>query len=174
MSFGRVTLVLAVASLVACSKDKRTTTPREIPAPSVQVGSCGEPGKDGVMSANPKVDHADRDLDGDNIVETIVTDRAMCTSDGNCYWNVFKAPQPDSASTCARYLGTFSGAALEPLTSAGESNMHDVRGYWNLHGGRLLLQSYRFVRGGYELTEALLCKRAADDRLECSDDDSRD
>jgi hypothetical protein len=47
--------------------------------------------------------------------------------------------------------------------------MADVRGYWNLHGGRFLLQSYRFLHGGYRIVEALLCKREADDRLECAD-----
>ena len=99
-----------------------------------------------------------------------MVDRAMCTSEGNCYWNVFKAA-PASSQECARYAGTFAGAALEPLAQKGDENMSDVRGYWNLHGGRLLLQSYRFVRGGYQLTEALLCKRAADDKLDCTDSD---
>jgi hypothetical protein len=47
--------------------------------------------------------------------------------------------------------------------------MADVRGYWNLQGGRLLLQSYRFTRDGYQLVDALLCKRATDDRLDCAD-----
>jgi hypothetical protein len=36
--------------------------------------------------------------------------------------------------------------------------MADVRGYWNLHGGRLLLQSYRFVR-----------RLSLDDKLDCAD-----
>jgi hypothetical protein len=47
--------------------------------------------------------------------------------------------------------------------------MADVRGYWNLHGGRLLLQSYRFQRGGYRIVEALVCKRGDDDKLDCAD-----
>ena len=47
--------------------------------------------------------------------------------------------------------------------------MTDVRGYWNLHGGRLLLQSYRFTRGGYRIVEAVQCRREHDDRLECMD-----
>jgi hypothetical protein len=33
----------------------------------------------------------------------------------------------------------------------------------------MLLESYRFVRGGYRVTDVLQCKRAADDRLECAD-----
>jgi hypothetical protein len=122
------------------------------------------------MSSSPKLDRADRDLNGDGAVENIVVDRAMCTSDGNCYWNVFVPPH-GSDRECSRYAGTFAAAALEPLGSRGEDNMTDVRGYWNLHGGRLLLQSYRFVRGGYQIVEALLCRRAADDRLDCMDGD---
>lgn len=145
--------------------------PREVPTPTVQVGSCARPGVDGVMGSSPRLDRADRDLDGDGTPESIVVDRAMCTAEGNCYWNVFKAPPAGSAGECARYAGTFAGAALEPLAQKGDDNMSDVRGYWNLHGGRLLLQSYRFVRGGYQLTDALLCRRAADDKLDCTDSD---
>ncbi len=119
------------------------------------------------MSASPKSDHADRDLDGDGVAESIVVDRSMCTVEGNCYWNVFLS----HAGECARYAGTFAAAALEPLSSRGEDGLSDVRGYWNLHGGRQLLQSYRFVRGGYQLVEALVCRRGSDDKLECMDDE---
>jgi len=136
-----------------------------MPTPSVQVGACGEPGRDGVMSQKPKIDHADRDLDGDGRNEPIVVDRALCTPEGNCYWNVFVS----KGDSCARYAGTFKAAALEPLTTKGEENMTDVRGYWNLHGGRLSLETYRFVRGGYLLVEAVQCRRAGDDRLECAE-----
>ncbi len=163
--------VLAIVlGLVGCGgRAKQPTSARVIPTPSVQVGQCGEPGRDGVMGQSPTVDRADRDLDGDTVVESIVVDRGMCTSEGNCYWNVFRSP-PQGSAECSRYVGTFAGAALEPLADKGEDNMRDVRGYWNLQGGRLLLQSYRFVRGGYQLTDALLCKRAADDRLECAEE----
>lgn len=137
-----------------------------MPTPSVQVGSCGEPGKDGVIGAHPKLDRADRDLDGDGASETIVTDRGMCTAEGNCYWNVFTVRTGD----CARYVGTFHAAALETLTSKGDDNMVDVRGYYNLHGGRLLLESYRFVRGGYQSVDTLVCRRASDDKLDCAED----
>jgi len=136
-----------------------------MPTPSVQVGACGEPGRDGVMSAKPKIDRADRDLDGDGRAESIVVDRALCTTEGNCYWNVFRTAL--AHGECARYAGTFKGAALEPLGTKGEDNMTDVRSYWNLHGGRLSLETYRFVRGGYLLVEAVQCRRASDDRLEC-------
>ncbi len=93
----------------------------------------------------------------------------MCTPEGNCHWNVFVARGGD----CSRYAGTFLGAALETLPSRGDDNMVDVRGYYNLHGGRLLLQSYRFVRGGYQPTDTLICRRASDDKLDCAED-SRD
>lgn len=134
-----------------------------MPTPSLQVGSCGEPGRDGVMSATPKVERWDRDLDGDGKAEGIVVDRTLCTAEKNCYWNVFRMP----AGECARYAGTFKGASLEQLATKGEDNMTDVRGYWNLHGGRLSLDTYRFVRGGYLLVDAVQCRRASDDRLEC-------
>ena len=159
---------LVLLLVAGCTKSHTATTPRVVPTPSVQVGACGEPGRDGVMGASPRLDRADRDLDGDGTPESIVVDRGMCTGDGNCYWNVFKPP-PQGSQECSRYAGTFAGAALEPLAQKGDDNMSDVRGYWNLHGGRLLLQSYRFVRGGYQLVDALLCKRAADDKLDCSD-----
>ncbi len=142
-----------------------------MPTPSVQVGACGEPGRDGVMGTSPKLDRADRDLDGDGTAEAIVVDRAMCTPEGNCYWNVFRAPH--AAGECSRYAGTFAAAALEPLATTGDDNMRDVRGYWNLHGGRLLLQSYRFARGGYQIVDAVLCKRAEDDKVTCIASEAR-
>ncbi len=161
-------LIMAVGAVAACRRESRATTPRSMPSPSVQVGSCGEPGRDGVMGEKPRLDRADRDLDGDGRSEAIVVDRALCTAEGNCYWNVFMAPRAGTEE-CSRYVGTFAGAALEPLTTRGEDNMTDVRGYWNLHGDRMLLQAYRFVRGGYQMDDALLCRRAADDRLDCAD-----
>ena len=158
--------ILVLLALVAGCPSRRASAPRVMPTPSVQVGSCADPGRDGVMSAKPKIDHADRDLNGDGHDERIVVDRALCTSEGNYYWNLFIAAR---AGECARYAGTFKAAALEPLATKGEDNMTDVRGYWNLHGGRLSLETYRFVRGGYLLVEAVQCRRAGDDRLECMD-----
>jgi hypothetical protein len=157
------------AGLAACHPDTGATTPRSVPTPSVQVGACATPGRDGVMSARPRADRADRDLNGDGTPEAIVVDRALCSGEGNCYWNVFIQPAA-GGSDCARYAGTFEGGALEPLATRGDDNMADVRGYWNLHGGRMLLQSYRFTRGGYRIVDALLCRRAQDDKLECADD----
>lgn len=157
------------ASLAACHPGTGATTPRVLPTPTVQVGACAIPGRDGVMSAQPRADRADRDLNGDGTPEPIVVDRALCSGEGNCYWNVFIQPAAGT-SDCARYAGTFEGGALEPLATRGDDNMADVRGYWNLHGGRMLLQSYRFTRGGYRIVDALLCRRAQDDKLECADD----
>ncbi|HET7506302.1 MAG TPA: hypothetical protein VFK02_35025 [Kofleriaceae bacterium] len=161
-------LVLPVLGLggAACQRAAQPTTPRVVPTPSVQVGSCAAPGRDGVISASPRIERADRDLNGDGAVEAVVVDRALCTAEGNCYWNVFV--MPPGAGECPRYAGTFEGAALEPLTTKGDDNMADVRGYWNLHGGRLLLQSYRYAHGGYRLVDALLCMRSAD-KLDCAD-----
>ena len=169
MSSSRVVLVALVGfGLGACTK-KGPTTPStlRVPTASIQPGTCGEPERDGVMSDKPRVDHADRDLDSDGRVEIIVVDREKCTTDGNCYWNVFR--QPREAGECARYAGTFAGSALETLVSRGEDNMSDVRSYWKQNGGRLLLQSYRFVRDGYRIDDVLQCKRAPDDRLDCAD-----
>lgn len=143
--------------------------PRQVPPPSVGLGECGQPERDGVVTSSPRIDRADRDLDGDGRAELIAVDRANCDSWGNCYWNVFK---PSSgAGTCSRYLGTFAGATLELLSSTGDDNMRGVRAYWSQPSGRLLLQSYRFRWGGYMVdgSEVLECRRAGDDRLECAD-----
>lgn len=156
---------LLLLVLAGCAK-KQTTTLR-MPTTSIQPGNCGVPEKDGVMTDSPRVDHADRDLDGDGRVELIVVDRDKCTADGNCYWNVFR--QPREPGECARYAGTFAGSALETLASRGEDNMMDVRSYWKQTGGRMLLQSYRFARDGYRIEDVLQCKRATDDRLDCAD-----
>jgi hypothetical protein len=160
---------LLLLALAACTHPHGPSSPRVMPTPSVQVGACGTPGRDGVTSTSPRLERADRDLDGDGAPEAIVVDRALCTGDGNCYWNVFTSP-PAGSGECARYAGTLAAAALEPLDGKGDDRMTDIRGYWNLHGGRLLLQSYRFARGGYQIIDVLLCKRAADDRLECAED----
>ena len=152
-----------VAALAGCTHGGRPA-PRTVnlPTPTVQVGACGDPDRDGIVSAHPKLEHADRDLDGDGRAEIIAVDRAMCVEQ-NCHWNVF------ARGECARYLGTFDGAALETLASKGDDNMTDVRAYWSQRGGRMLLQTYRFTRGGYRMTDVIQCRRAVDDRLECAD-----
>ena len=150
--------------LAACAHAPRRTTSEAAAQPSVQVGACADPARDGIVSAHPKVERADRDLDGDGVAEIVTVDRAACTGDGNCYWNVFV-----KHADCARYLGSFAGALLEPLATRGDGNAIDVRAQWKQSGDRLLLETYRFVRGGYRIVEVLQCKRAVDDRLECAD-----
>ncbi|HTJ43455.1 MAG TPA: hypothetical protein VL463_15230 [Kofleriaceae bacterium] len=161
-------LLLAVAGCGAKARST-PTTPRSasMPVPTVQVGSCSDPDRDGVVSPRPDLKHADRDLDGDGQNETISADRAMCTAEGNCYWNVFVHP----AGQCPRFAGTLAGARLEPLATRGDQHFLDVRGYWTLtSGNRFLVEEYRFVRGGYQSQGALLCRREDDDRLQCSED----
>ena len=157
--------------LAACGARARSaeTTPHTVamPVPTVQVGACAEPDRDGVVSPHPDLEHADRDLDGDGAPESITSDRAMCTAEGNCYWNIFIHP----AGGCPRYAGTLTGSRLEPLATRGDNHFLDVRGYWTLtSGGRFLVEEYRFVRGGYQSQGALLCRREDDDRLQCSED----
>ena len=157
-----------VLALAACAREQRATTPKPVPTPSVQVGTCATPGRDGVVGASPRLERADRDLNGDGVAEVIVADRTLCTTEGNCHWNVFVVPQAGTPD-CARYAGTFDASLFERLTTKGDDNMADIRGYWNLHGGRLLLQSYRFLRGGYRIVDALVCRSAGGDKLDCAD-----
>jgi len=158
--------VFAIAT-AACTHPTAPTLP-SAETSSVAPGTCGTPGRDGVIGAHPRLERADRDLDGDGRPEIIVVDRTKCDELGNCYWNVF---EPAANGDCSRYLGNFAGAALEPLATRGDANMLDVRAYWKQSGGRMLLEPYRFVRGAYliEESDVLQCKRAADDRLECAD-----
>jgi hypothetical protein len=121
----------AAVAVAACHRAAPPATPRPSPATSVQVGSCASPTRDGVLGPHPRLDRADRDLNGDGVTEAIVVDRSLCTPEGNCYWNVFVVP-PTGSSDCARYAGTFEGGALEPLAATGDDNMADVRGYWNV------------------------------------------
>ena len=167
MSCKALLVVGALGALAACTRSKPGPTTPRIPTTSVQPGNCADPERDGVISEQPRLDHADRDLDGDGQAELIVVDRAKCSGDGNCYWNVFRRPRDGGA--CVRYAGSFAGAALETLTSRGEDNMSDVRAYWKQTGDRMLLQSYRFARDGYRIEDVLQCKRATDDRLDCAD-----
>lgn len=163
---------LGLVILAACGGKAHPTDtrPRLLPVPVIAVGSCARPDADGVLGPAPRVEHADRDLSGDGQPETIVVDRNLCTDVGNCYWNVYVRGGVDGTS-CDRYAGTIAGSALEPLPGRGGDNMVDVRGYWRLTGdARVLLQDYRFVRGGYQVTDALLCRRETDDRLLCAED----
>lgn len=161
----RVACYLLALAACAHSAVRGADSKQAIAPSSVELGTCADPTRDGVVSEHPKIERADRDLDGDGAPEIVTVDRARCTADRNCYWNVFAKTE-----ACARYVGTFAAAALETLSSKGDGNASDVRAYWNQSGDRVLLQTYRFVRGGYQIVDVLQCKRAADDRLECADD----
>src|SRR5262245_7133899 len=87
---GRLAPLALALACAACGPKATPARPaRVVPTPTVQVGACGDPLHDGVMSASPKLERADRDLNGDGTAERIMVDQAMCTPDGNCYWNVF-------------------------------------------------------------------------------------
>lgn len=165
----RPLLVLALGALAACpARAARAPEPprvERLPTPSVHVGECAAPERDGVVSERPDRVRADRDLDGDGRPETVVADRALCT-DGNCYWNVFVREEPDG---CERFAGAIAGTALEPQPGAGR--WPELRGYWNLGAPRVLIHTYQFRHGGYLLTDAVLCRRQDDDRLLCAESD---
>lgn len=163
---------VAVAGVVVgCGRHPQPTTPvgvDSLPAASIRVGACGAPERDGVMSDRPQLRRADRDLDGVGGLERVVADERMCTADGNCYWNVFIPGEPGG---CERYVGTIAGRALEILDDRPNSSLATVRGYWELTGdGRMLVHEYEFRGGGYVLTETLLCKRTAGERISCTED----
>jgi hypothetical protein len=165
-----VAVVLLVVPLAACGgKARPPARLSERPPPTVMVGACGEPERDGVVGSSPRPERADRDLDGDGSPELVVADRAICTAEGNCWWNVFRR---DDGGGCSRYAGTLAAASLEPLAARGDDGFADVRGTWNLSSnGRFLVQDYRYVRGGYQVVDALLCRRESDDRLLCTEDE---
>lgn len=163
MSCKRVALLVLLA---ACGP-KAGAAPRsaQVPVPTVRVGDCAAPERDGVRGDSPRLKRADRDLDGDGTPEAVVADESLCTPDGNCYWNVFVRAE----GGCERYAGALAGAVLEP--QAGGPGWPPVRAYWNLGGGkRVLVQEYQFRRGGYVLSETLVCRRQDDDRMLCSED----
>ncbi|MBK9031974.1 MAG: hypothetical protein IPL61_11715 [Myxococcales bacterium] len=156
-----------LAAVAACGG--RAPAPRgpevtRLPTPSVKVGECARPDHDGALSAEPDRQRADRDLDGDGRPESVIADRRLCQGD-NCYWNVFVRAEADG---CERFAGVIAGAALEPGPATGGA-WPDVRSYWSLGGDRLLIHTYQFRRGGYLLTDALLCRRVADDRILCAE-----
>ena len=119
------------------------------------------------MGDRPSPWRADRDLDGDGADELVVADRTLCTSEGNCHWNLYRAE-----GDCHRYLGTVSAVGIQRIRPRGEDGFYGLRGWWRLtSGGRVLLQEYRFRRGGYRLVEAFLCRQASDDQLLCQEQD---
>jgi len=167
MSFWSAAVVATALALgAAACGSSRAVSPRPTLERSGRVGTCADPARDGVISASPRLDGHDRDLNDDGRPERIVTDRALCTEEGNCYWNVFSS---DPGSGCMRYAGTVAGVALETLTEVGDRGFHSVRAWWALSGGgRLLLEEYRYRHGGYRVVDSLLCRRLSDDRIECA------
>jgi hypothetical protein len=164
-----VASAVVIASAACGGKARPPARLTDRPAPTVLVGACGQPERDGVVGDSPRPRRADRDLDGDGSPELVVADRALCTAEGNCWWNVFHR---DDGAGCSRYAGTVAAASLEPLSSRGDDGFADVRGTWNLSGaGRTLVQDYRYIRGGYQVVDALLCRRENDDRLLCTEDE---
>src|SRR5437899_639122 len=105
---------LVVVLLVACAHaaPRAIGSTQTIAPSSVELGTCADPARDGVVSEHPKIERADRDLDGDGVAEIVTVDRARCTAEHNCYWNVFV-----KSDSCARYVGTFAATALETLAS---------------------------------------------------------
>ncbi|MEZ4367423.1 MAG: hypothetical protein R2939_14285 [Kofleriaceae bacterium] len=164
------TTAALVVVAAGCGGANRPASSRVMPLPTVAVGACGEPERDGVIGASPRLERADRDLDGDGSREAVVVDRGSCTADGNCYWNLFRRPaaaEIDPAA-CERYVGTVAGVGLEPLATVGDHGMPDLRSVWALGDDRVLVQDYRFVAGGYRLTDAVPCRRMDDSRLQCA------
>lgn len=159
---------LLVAILGGCgsARSRVVTSPQPVPVqPSLAAGQCADPERDGILGAEPSLVHADRDLDGDDRAEVVIADRALCTPEGNCHWNVFRA-----GDGCHRYLGTVSAARIQRLPWRGEEGFFGLRTWWHLTGaGRMLMQEYRVRRGGYRITDVLLCRQSGDDRILCAE-----
>ena len=167
-----ITLILATAALALGCGGSRARTPagpRPLPVhPTVRAGECAEPERDGVLADRPALSRADRDLDGDGTDEVVIADRNICTPEGNCHWNVFH-----NDAGCLRYVGTISAARVQRLPRRGEQGFADVRAIWYLTSeNRLLLQEYRFRRGGYRIAEVVLCRQSGDDSVLCAEVDS--
>lgn len=165
---------LVFATLVAGGCGSKSASGRTTPAPSamqiptVQIGDCADPERDGVIGGAPELRRADRDLNGDDVVEAVVADRTLCTEEGNCHWNVFVG---DAEAGCSRYAGTIAAAAIESLQDRGEGGFYAIRGWWSYHGGqRMLMQEYQFRHGGYHIRDAVMCRQVGGDRLICQPD----
>ena len=163
--------VVFVALLTAMGCGGKQARPASAPAShpmhlaTVVVGDCADPERDGVIGDDPELRRADRDLNGDDVREAVVADRTLCTQEGNCHWNVFVR---DEAAGCSRYAGTVAASAIEPLEARGEAGFHVLRGWWSFAGGeRLLMQEYQFLRGGYHVKDAVMCRQVDGDRLIC-------
>lgn len=156
---------IVVAAMLATACGGRSKPVRPQPA-TVALGDCADPERDGIIGSSPRLDHADRDLDGDGRKEIVVADRSLCSGEGNCHWNVFA-----QSGRCWRYLGTVSAAGLEVVAEPGSRGFPAVVGWWRFRGGRSLRQEYQFRHGAYRLVETLICREQADDRVLCASDE---
>jgi hypothetical protein len=159
--------VVALAALGGCPSSRRP--PPKAPAPSVSIGECADPERDGTVSANPDLRRADRDLDRDGVEEVVVADRTLCAGD-NCHWNLFSLAPGEEG--CHRFLGTIAGGAIE-LGAAGDGGFPELRSWWRFDDERALLHVFHFRRAGYRLSETLLCRQGGDDGVECVSEDVR-
>ena len=163
-----LTLSLTIAISISSTACRRPEPTRPIPVSTAAVGQCADPASAGVIGKSPRLQRADRDLDGDGRAEVVVADRGMCTGEGNCYWNIYRK---DDEGSCHRYLGTVAGAVIDRLVRRGEDGFHDLRAWWRLTSdSRFLLQEYRYRHGGYRMAEAMVCRQGEDDRLDCATD----
>ncbi len=135
-------------------------------APNASLGDCAQPESTGVVSSNPNLKTAHRDLNGDGREELAFADRALCR-DGNCAWNLFT-----EKDGCSRYIGTVEGATLESMQSTGDEGFAGLRVWWKMpKGERFLVQAYRYRGSGYHLSEVLVCRQEGDDRLLCASEE---
>ena len=169
-------LLLTLAVPDCGSRRSKTTLPSQALAqPVLAVGSCGTPDHDGLRNPQAsavRLARADRDLNGDGQAEIVAVDRSMCDSVGNCHWNIFAAAP--SRDACQRFLGTVAGVTLQVSATdgPGDQGFVPVRAFWQLGEGRVLVQSYLFSAGGYRVSDALVCSRAAagsGDTLSCAE-----
>lgn len=160
--------VVALAALGGCPSSRRP--PPKAPAPSVSIGECADPERDGTVSANPDLRRADRDLDRDGVEEVVVADRALCNG-RNCHWNLFRV-EPRGETTCHQYLGTISGASIE-VSAPGEAGYPELRSWWMFSDDRALLSVYHFREIGYRLIETLLCRQDGGDGVRCVSEDRK-
>lgn len=155
--------ITCMLTLVACGGKG---TQGKIGAANVKLGDCADPERAGVISEDPALRSAHRDLNGDGTEELVYADRKLCQS-GNCSWNLFTADKG-----CSRYIGTVSGATLELGHGQGESGFVPLHVWWRLpKGARHLVQNYRFRGGAYQLDDVQVCRQEGDDRLLCASEE---
>ncbi len=156
----------ALVPLVALGACGGPAKRRPTVAANLAIGSCANPKTAGVLSDDPSLKPAHRDLNGDGHKERVFADRRLCNA-GNCSWNLFT-----DNDGCSRYIGTIAGSTLEVVAGQGEAGFSPLRVWWRMgKGSRFLVQNYRYVHGGYHLEDVLLCRQDGDDRLLCASEE---